>query len=171
MTKRLAYSLKNVFTLLAIAGVIIISSCTKNTGSDLIDTKVSSVIQINVNSAVYSIASVPDAISFSTDAVATNQPNLRQYLISGKSSRDTLNFTLGFHIDSVGSGDYVIDKSQLGVGSKTYISTGAKSTDRIVITKLDASNKLYTGTFSFYSFNQSSATDSVLVTGTYSIQQ
>jgi hypothetical protein len=161
----------HIKTFWAIAVVAIISSCTKKeTGYYVATTKVTSVIQINANSTTYAISSAPDVISFSMLAVNTSKPNFRQYLVDGISAAGTLSFTMQFHIDSIGSGKYVLESSQLVLGSKSYISLAAKTTDKVTVTKLDAANKIYTGTFSFYSFNQALATDSVLVTGTYNIQ-
>jgi len=150
--------------------VAVCASCTKQNGYLATNAKVTSVIQINANATNYTIASSPDAISFSTTAVNSTTPNFREYLVKGVNTSSTVAFNLAFHIDSVGSGKYIMEGSQLTIGSKSYISLASKTTDKVNITKLDATNNIYTGTFSFYAFNQSSATDSVLVTGAYSVQ-
>jgi hypothetical protein len=162
--------LKVIFSAFTILGVAVFSSCSKQNGYSATGTKVTSVIQINANTINYSIASTPDIISFSTTAVNAATPNFREYLVKGITTNSSVSFSLAFHIDSIGSGKYLMEGSQLIIGTKSYISLAAKSTDKVTVTKLDTTNKIYNGTFSFYSFNQSSSTDSVLVTGTYSIQ-
>lgn len=163
--------MKNIISSFAILGTVVFSSCTKQDGYLATSTKVTSVIQINANTTNYSITSSPDVISFSTTAVNSATPNFREYVVKGITTSSSVSFSVAFHIDSVGSGKYKMEGSQLLIGTKSYISLASKSTDKVNVTKLDATNKLYTGTFSFYSFNQSLVTDSILVTGTYSIQQ
>lgn len=160
----------SAFCALLVLIVVLFSSCSKQSGYSLPPTTVNSVIQLSVNNTSYALASAPDAISFSTLAISTAKPNLRQYLIKGNNASGTLTFSLNFHVDSLGSVYYVMDNSTLLLNAKTYISTAKKSTDKVVITTLDDQDKIYKGTFSFYSFNQASATDSVLVSGIYSIQ-
>jgi hypothetical protein len=164
-------NLYGAFIASAIACITLFSACQKkNDGYLLASEKVTRVIQINVGAQVYSIKSVPDVISFSTTAINTALPNYRQYLVKGNSIDGNLGFTLSFHIDTLGSGRYVMEGSQLLVGTKTYISLASKTTDITRVTKIDDSGKTYSGNFTFYSFNKSSITDSVLVTGSYNIQ-
>jgi len=166
----LRYNIKAISIAHAIMLVLLLSACGKHDGYSLVATKVNSVIQINANDQVYSIKSAPDVISFSTATINSSAPYYRQYILNGNSTTSTTGFSLAFHIDSVGSGKYVFEGSQLTIGTKSYISLASKTTDKVTITKLDASNKVYAGNFSFYSYNIASVTDSVLVTGTYSIQ-
>jgi len=154
----LRYNIKAISIAHAIMLVLLLSACGKHDGYSLVATKVNSVIQINADDQVYSIKSAPDVISFSTANINSSAPYYRQYILNGNSTTSTTGFYLAFHIDSVGS------------GTKSYISLASKTTDKVTITKLDASNKVYAGNFSFYSYNIASVTDSVLVTGTYSIQ-
>ncbi len=148
-----------------------LASCTKQTpGYYIASTKVTSVIQFSANGTSYAIQSAPDVISFKTTAVNATTPNFRQYLVSGINTNSTLSFSLSFHIDSLGSGKYKMESARVVIGSKSYLSLASKSTDKVSVTTLDASKNTYNGTFSFYAFNQSSATDSVLVTGAYGIQ-
>jgi hypothetical protein len=171
-TCRHSFNIKAYFFAFAIVGVAVVSSCSHSEDQDLPShAKATSIIQVNVNDQLYSFKAVPDAVSFTTAATNLNLPYLRQYLISSTSTSLAANFTLSFHVDSIGSGKYVMDSSQLSIGSKTYTSAAAKSTDKITITQLDAANKAYNGTFNFYAFNKTTATDSILVTGIYSIQQ
>lgn len=132
--------------------------------------KVTRVIQISLGGQTYIIKSVPDVITFNTTAINTTLPNYRQYLVKGNSIDGSLGFTLSFHIDSLGSGQYVMEGSQLLVGTSTYISLASKKNDIVRVAKIDDTGKTYNGSFTFYSFNKSSAADSVLVTGSYSIQ-
>lgn len=168
--KTFQYQLIMSLALLLLSCAMLFNSCTKEPGYTIPSTKVTGIIQLSANNQVYSLASAPDAVNFSTTAVTASKPNFRQYLINGDSSNGTLSLSVSFHIDSIGSGIYKLNGSQLVIGSKHYISTASKSTDKIVVTKLDATNKIYKGSFSFYAFNLSVATDSVLVTGTYSIE-
>lgn len=163
-------NVKIIIAFIAMVGIAMFSACSKQDGYLLAATKVTSVIQINANTAAYSITSAPDVISFTTGAIDASTPALREYLLSGISANGITNFTLAFHTNTVGSGKYVMEGSQLTIGAKTYLCLAEKSTDNVTVTTLDDTHKTYSGTFSFYSFNQASATDSVLVTGTYSIQ-
>lgn len=148
-----------------------ISSCQKKSDGYLLASEnVTRIVQINLNDKAYAIKSVPDVVSFTTSAVNTSSPTYRQYLVKGNSVDGNLGFTLSFHIDTLGSGRYILEGSQLSVGLKTYISLASKITDKVRVTKIDDTNKIYSGNFTFYSFNKSSKMDSVLVTGSYSVQ-
>lgn len=160
-----------VFAILAMACITLFTGCQKKgDGYLLASESVTRVIQINAADKIYSIKSVPDIVSFNTSALNTTLPNYRQYLVKGISADGSLNFTLSFHIDTLGSGRYVMEGSQLLLGTKTYISLASKKTDIVRVVKIDDSAKTYSGNFTFYSFNKSSNTDSVLVTGSYTIQ-
>ena len=171
MKRLVPNNLYTAFIACAITCIALFSACQKKSdGTLLASEKVTRVIQINVNEQTYAIKSVPDVISFNTTAINTTLPNYRQYLVKGNNVDGSLGFTLSFHIDSLGSGRYVMEGSQLLVGTKTYISLASKTTDIVRVTKIDDPGKTYSGNFTFYSFNKSLTTDSVLVTGSYSIQ-
>jgi hypothetical protein len=164
------YKLQIVHLFFAVMSIAIMQGCSKSDGVSYADVDVRSVIQINVNNAAYSIKSAPDVISFSTTAINATTPYFRQYLVSGTTATATITFTLSFHTDTIGNGKYVMEGSQVKLNGKNYISLAGKTTDKVTVTKLDASKNVYSGSFSFYAYNKILATDSVLVTGAYTIQ-
>ncbi|RKR83276.1 hypothetical protein BDD43_3480 [Mucilaginibacter gracilis] len=162
---------KSILLAFALTALAVLSSCGKHQDGYYIASKnVTRIIQINTDATAYSITSAPDIVTFTTQSVNPNLPNYRQYLLSGTSTNNGTSFTLSFHTDIVGSGIYVLDGSQFTTSSKTYISLAAKSTDRVSEIKIDDSGKVYSGNFSFYSFNKVAQTDSVFLTGAYSVK-
>lgn len=164
-------TLSTFFSGCALLAVAMLASCSKKQdGYILAGSKVTAVIQINTNNTNYSLSSVPDVISMSSTTVAAGTKTYKEYLVKGVNTANTLSFNLAFYDDTLNIGKYVMEGSQLTIGSKSYISLASKSTDKVTVTKMDDTKKVYTGTFSFYAFNPALLTDSVLVTGAYSIQ-